>query len=290
MRRILKWAGIVAAVPLGLAVLTIVYVLIASQLILDRAHVKRPDPIRAANGAAAIARGAHLASIGLCRDCHGRDLTGARFDAPDTTIYARNLTALNASFSDADFDRAIRQGVRPDGKSLLVMPSSVFANLSDDEVASIIAYLRSLRPRGAASPDPGVGLLVRAFLAAGKYQTSADTAVGAGPIDAGPRFAEGRHLAGTICAACHGSDLAGMPPGSFHPTPDLAIAAAYDRAAFHTLMRTGKAAGGREVGLMSRTARANFSAFTDAEIDAIYDYLVARSAVLAAGPSSPGHR
>ena len=29
---------------------------------------------------------------------------------------------------------------------------------------------------------------------------------------------------------------------------------------------------------MSRTARANFSAFTDAEIDALYDYLVARGA------------
>ena len=81
-----------------------------------------------------------------------------------------------------------------------------------------------------------------------------------------------------------------MPPGSFHPTPDLVIAAAYDRADFHTLMRSGKAAGGRELGLMSQTARANFSAFTDAEIDAIYDYLVARSAALTASQSRPAHR
>ena len=290
MRRILKWAGIVTALPLGLGVLATAYVLIASQLILDQTHPKRADPIRAASGAAAVARGSHLASIGLCRDCHGGDLTGARFDVPDTTIYARNLTALTASFSDADFDRAIRQGVRPDGKSLLVMPSSVFADLSDDEVASIIAYLRSLPARGPVSPDPRVGLLVRAFLVSGKYQTSADTPAGAGPIDPGPRYAQGRHLARTICAACHGSDLAGTPPGSFHPTPDLVIAAAYDRADFHTLMRSGKAAGGREVGLMSRTARANFSAFTDAEIDALYDYLVARGAVMSASQGRPDHR
>jgi cytochrome c553 len=290
MRRILKWTGIIAAVPLGVLILAIVYVLIASQLILDRAHAKRPDPIRAENGAAAIARGAHLATVGLCRDCHGRDMTGARFVVPDTAIYARNLTALTASFTDADFDRAIRQGIRPDGKSLLVMPSSAFASLDDDDVASIIAYLRSLPPRGAASPDPRVGLLVRAFLVAGKYQTSADSPVGVGPVDLGPRYAEGRHLARTICAVCHGSDLAGMPPGSFHPTPDLTIAAAYDRADFHTLMRSGKAAGGREVGLMSQTARNNFSAFTDAEVDAIYDYLVARGVALTASQSRPHHR
>ncbi len=278
MRRILRWAGIAAAVPLGLAVLTILYLLIASQVILDRTYPQRPDPIRAASGTAAIARGAHLVSIGLCHDCHGQDLGGAPFDLPDATIYGRNLTALTASFSDADFDRAIRQGIRPDGKSLLVMPSSAFANFSDDDVASIIAYLRSLPPKGAASPDPRAGLLVRALLVTGQYRTSADTPVGVGPVDLGPRYAEGRHLAQTICAVCHAADLGGMPPGSFITTPDLAIAAAYDRADFHTLMRSGKAAGGRELGLMSQTARGNFSAFTDAEIDAIYDYLVARSA------------
>ncbi len=89
---------------------------------------------------------------------------------------------------------------------------------------------------------------------------------------------------------CHASDLAGTPPGSFHPTPDLAVAAAYDRADFHTLMRSGKALGGRELGLMSQTARNNFSAFTDAEVDALYDYLVARSAALSASQSRPDHR
>ena len=282
MRRVLKWAGIVAAVPLGLAVLAIAYVLIASQVILDRSHTIRPDTIRAASDALAVARGAHLVTIGLCRDCHGQDLAGAVYHLPSSTIYARNLTALTASFSDADFDRAIRQGLRPDGKSLLVMPSDTFANLGDDEAASIIAYLRSLPPRGVASPDPRVGLLVRALLATGQYRTPADSPVVVGPTDPGPRYAAGRHLARTICAVCHAADLAGAPHRSYLPTPDLTIAAAYGRADFHTLMRGGKAAGGREVGVMSRTARADFSEFTDAEIDALYDYLVARGAVLAA--------
>ena len=81
---------------------------------------------------------------------------------------------------------------------------------------------------------------------------------------------------------CHAADLAGAPHRSYLPTPDLTIAAAYGRADFHTLMRGGKAAGGREVGVMSRTARADFSGFTEAEVDSLYDYLVARGAALAA--------
>jgi hypothetical protein len=40
--------------------------------------------------------------------------------------------------------------------------------------------------------------------------------------------------------------------------------------------------------VMSETARESFSAFTDDEIDAIYDYLVARGKALAGVRNSPG--
>ena len=281
MKRLLKWVGIVAVGLASLLAALVAYVLIASQVMLDRTYPKGPDPIQAATGPAAIARGRHLAAIGLCMDCHGADLAGRPFDVPGSNVYARNLTALTASFSDADFDRAIRHGVRPDGKSVVVMPSNNFANLSDDEVASIIAYLRSLPVRGAVSPAPSLGLLVRLGLVTGQYRTVAAT-VAAGPpppIALGRPYEDGRHLARTICAVCHGADLAGMPPGSFLPTPNLLIVGSYDRVAFHTLMRTGKATGGREVGYMSRIARAYFNDFTDEEIDELYDYLAARAYV-----------
>jgi hypothetical protein len=42
-------------------------------------------------------------------------------------------------------------------------------------------------------------------------------------------------------------------------------------------MRTGVATGERQVGLMSQVARGRFVHFTDAEVDAIYDYLAARA-------------
>jgi cytochrome c553 len=288
MNPILKWTGIVLASMAGLAVLAAVCVLVASQMILDRTYPKRQSTVHALVTAEAVTRGAHLAAVATCTGCHTKGLTGQRFDVPGSTFYAPNLTRLTQTFSDADFDNAIRQGVRPDGKSLLLMPSHVFTNFTDNEVASIIAYLRSFKPRGDVSPDRSLGLIVRAAFVAGKFQTEADEFSAVKPsLDMGPRYWHGRHLAGVICAQCHGTNLAGEPKNTLMPTPDLTIVAAYDRGDFHTLMRTGKAAGGREVGVMSQAARQHFSNFTNDEIDAIYDYLSARGRALTSSPDKP---
>jgi hypothetical protein len=59
--------------------------------------------------------------------------------------------------------------------------------------------------------------------------------------------------------------------------PNLSIAGAYDFDQFRTLMRTGKAAGNREVGLMSKVARDDFSHLNDAELRSIHGYLKARA-------------
>jgi cytochrome c553 len=291
MKSLLKWTGIVAASLVGLLALAVAFVFIASEVMLDRTYPKRPSTVHAYVTAETIARGAHLVVVATCTDCHTKDLTGQRFDVPGSTLYAPNLTALTRSFSDADYDRAIRQGIRPDGKGVLFMPSHIFANLTDDEVDSIIAYLRSLKPKGTASPDHRLGLFMRALLVTGEIKTEAKEFADAQPsLDMGPRYKQGRHLASMICAGCHGTNLAGTPQGSFLPTPDLIMVAAYDRGDFHKLMRTGKAAGGREVGVMSQTARRNFSTFTDAEIDSIYDYLAARGTALTTNQNTPSRQ
>ena len=49
-------------------------------------------------------------------------------------------------------------------------------------------------------------------------------------------------------------------------------------------MRTGKAAGGRELKFMSPTARTRFAHFSDDEIAALYDYLAARGEKLSQSP------
>jgi mono/diheme cytochrome c family protein len=287
MKRLLKWAAIVAGALAGLLVLAIVYVLVVSQRMLDRSYPGRPSAVHASLTPDAIARGAHLTVVSTCTDCHGKDLTGTQLPVPGSTLYAPNLTIVTSSLSDADIDRAIRQGLRPDGKSVLLMPSHGYASFTDGEVASIIAYLRSLSPEGAASPERSLGLAMRVVFVAGIVRTEAAEFTNKSPIDLGVRYDKGRHLAQVVCGQCHGTNLSGEPKRPVRPSPDLLVVAGYDRNAFRTLMRTGKAPGGRQTVSMLRIAPGSLSNFSDDEIDAIYDYLVARWKALAARQNAP---
>jgi hypothetical protein len=64
-----------------------------------------------------------------------------------------------ADWSDGEIVRAIRQGVHRSGRSLLIMPSSSWHNLSDEDVQSIVAYLRSLPPEGSSTPPDRLNAL-----------------------------------------------------------------------------------------------------------------------------------
>ena len=58
----------------------------------------------------------------------------------------------------------------------------------------------------------------------------------------------------------------------------MIVAKGYDAVKFARLMRTGKTAAGTEsaTGLMSEVARDRFAALTDAEVEQLHAYLVAR--------------
>jgi hypothetical protein len=108
MKSIWKWSGVAAGVLLALAVMGAGYIFFASQAIIARDYQPERTAFHAPSDAAAVARGAHLAVVTGCTDCHLADLTGRQFsDVPDATIWSRNLTLLGHSFSDAEFERAI---------------------------------------------------------------------------------------------------------------------------------------------------------------------------------------
>ena len=100
--------------------------------------------------AAAIERGAHLANVSSCTECHGGDLAGIVFidEAPIGYIPAPNLTAgvggVGAAYSAEDWARAIRHGVAADGRAIVVMPSEHYAHYGDDDLGDLIAYLQSV--------------------------------------------------------------------------------------------------------------------------------------------------
>ena len=270
------WILIGLVVLMGIAVLAAAYELIMarSDAVLQTRRPLPPSAVHAATAPEAVATGAHLTVVTACAGCHGEDPSGGMLSVAGSPVAAPNLTLATSRLSDAELDRAIRRGLKPDGTSELAMPSRAYAGFNDDETAEIIGYLRTLKPRGAVLAQPRPGLLLRIELLLGLFRTSADSLADAQPpLDAGPGFAAGRHLAEVACGQCHGSDLAG---GQGLPGPGLSVDGYYSRVQFHTLMRTGEAVGDGDMALMAHTARMSFSHFSDAEIDAIYDYLDAR--------------
>ncbi|MGZ6014144.1 MAG: cytochrome c [Phenylobacterium sp.] len=241
-------------------------------------HHRYPTSTAAALPARPAAEGAHLAVIYGCTDCHGADLRGRPFPHPDPfrEVTSANLTRKARIYSDADFDRVIRQGLTPAGYSVEFMPSNAFVHMDDAEVAALISYIRSLPAGGADPVEWRPGWKGYWQLATGKFppgQAFMADARRLAPRDVGPTTAQGRHLTSVACSECHSSDLTGQKGGP----PDLMIVGSYDPADFRRLMKSGIAAGGRELPMMSPTARKRFSHFSDAEVEAIRLYLVARA-------------
>jgi hypothetical protein len=57
------------------------------------------------------------------------------------------------SWSEADIVRAVRQGVRPDGRELApVMPWRNYAALTDEDARALARYLKGLAPVRNATP------------------------------------------------------------------------------------------------------------------------------------------
>jgi mono/diheme cytochrome c family protein len=287
MSRSKRLAALGAVVALAAAIGGGQLVMSRSQAILDARHALLTSRVVVERTPEAEARGARLIAVSACSGCHGTDLTGGPLKVFGTQVYTPNLTLQLGALSNADIDRALRAGVRPDGTSELVMPAHAYRAFTDDEIAAIIARLRALPRQGVELPKARPGLLLRAALVVGALQTEAEKVAAARPpVDAGAPFAAGRHLAAIACGRCHGTDLGGIRDVG----PDMTVRGYYSRAQFHALVQKGDAIGEGNMVLMTQTAQANFSHFTDAEVDAIYDYLDARDRILVAKAAAAKRR
>jgi len=255
----------------------------AVSLVACHKKVERPvaTPLQFQRASAdSVQHGKRIASVLGCVGCHGDTLAGEEdFNEPGFgRLWTANLSRVVPSYDDAQLARVITGGARKD-RALWGMPSHLFTRLTPDDMAAVIAFLRSVPPTGDLHPPPFFEAAAQKEIAAGTFNSSAVDVKSEGtswPPDAGPTHALGRYIVRATCAECHGMNLRGGPP---HPganaRPDLRIVASYDLTAFHHLLRTGKAAGEREISLMSRVARGRFTHLTDGEIAAIYGYLQA---------------
>jgi len=281
MRRFLRWLlrGLLALVALVVVAYGVIYAL--SERLMRRRYSEPLVEIALPADSGAVAEGRRLARLRGCSGgCHGTEIEGGVFmdDVLLATVVAPSLSVAVRQYSDAELVRIIRRGVRPDGRSVVVMPSEMFSALSDTDLARILAYLHSVPQRPGPTRRIRLGPLARIGLVLGQYQTAAqlvrraDSLARAYPVPS-DFTATGAYLARTVCTECHGLDLRGG-----ETTPDLRVAASYSPQDFTRLLRTGQALGGRELGLMSRVARHRFSNFSDSEIGALRGYLLARAA------------
>jgi nicotinate dehydrogenase subunit B len=125
----------------------------------DATTPSRPQP-----PTAEIEQGAGLAKLGNCAVCHtakgGAPYAGGRaIPTPFGKIFASNITPDPETgigrYSRAEFERAMRRGVRKDGAELYpAFPYDHFAGVSDADVDALYAFLMSRRPVRAETPAP----------------------------------------------------------------------------------------------------------------------------------------
>jgi mono/diheme cytochrome c family protein len=254
-----------------------------------RYNVPAEPALAAVSDSASLARGEHVATaLAKCVDCHGDDLGGGTvIDDPAVAhVEATNLTAgqggVLSSYDDVALERAIRHGVGSDGRNLLIMPSKDYHNLSDDDVAALIAYIRSRPAVSRTHQASTIGPVIRMLWATGKADPTGSAVIKhddphAKTTPVGNTEVAGQYIAVNGCAGCHGDGYSGGPipgtPPDWKPAANLTPTGIgrYSLADFQRILREGKRPDGSVVDSLM-PVRAT-SRMTDEEIEAVYKFL-----------------
>ena len=236
----------------------------------------------------AIVRGEHLVNTRVaCNGCHGADFGGkVMVDQALVGYYAApNLTSGNGGvtrdFSVADWDRAVRHGVRHTGTSSS-MPTTEFVNLSDHELSDIIAYIRSRPPVDRVIKPVGIGPVFAFLVAFGSDALPAFNTDHQKPHPVEPPVEAasvelGGHIA-QVCRGCHGPTLSG---GKVAGDPNMPIVAnitphetglkGWTEADFIRALRQGKRKDGTDI--KPQMPWAAYGQMNDVELKALWAYL-----------------
>jgi mono/diheme cytochrome c family protein len=163
-----------------------------------------------------VDEGRYLATAGDCISCHTRPgsapFSGGRaLHTPFGPIYTANITPDPVTgigaWSERQFERAMREGIAPDGTHLYpAFPYTAYTKLRDQDIHAIYAYLRSLKPVIYAPPKSSLsfpfsirGLLSgwnMMFFAPGRYAPNASRSA---------EWNRGAYLTQSLghCGTCH---------------------------------------------------------------------------------------
>lgn len=216
MKKILKIGGIIFISLIGLIGIVALFIGIADV----PTYKVEPIDLKVEVTANRIIRGSNIAST-LCNHCHMSDnnlLEGKLFAKAEEglgELYAPNITQHSVygigSWTDGELFYLLRTGIKKDGTH--AFPAMVRSNqISDEDLYSIIAYLRSDRPEVQPSekvhPPYKPSFIAKAlFRFVLKPLSFINTPVTTPPIE--DTKAYGRYLVNgpMVCYECHSADF-----------------------------------------------------------------------------------
>jgi len=263
MKKIFKWIGIVLGSVVGLILVFAAILFFKGSAQLNKTYDIPDDNIVIPTDAASLEKGKHLAET-LCTHCHTTDLSGKTWFSfpPAGKVDSANLTSgeggIGREFTtDADYIRAIRHGVGPDGKPIFMPAVAAFQSMSDQDLGALIAYLKTVPPVNHKTNGQQFTPLAKILIGVGVIKLPVEIVSHNSDVAAptpGLTTEYGQYLV-TVggCYDCHGSNLAGGP----YPQPGVSIlvpnitpgseVGSWTEEQFFATMHTGVTPGGHEL-------------------------------------------
>ena len=157
------------------------------------------------------------------------------------------------TWTDDQFARAIREGIGHDGRTLFpMMPYQNFRTLSDEDLAAVVIYIRSLDPVHNILPKPRIPFPLSRLIQSAPEPVLTPVAAGSSGV-----AERGRYLTRIgSCVDCHtpedkmhrpiagmefagGKQIENFPARSANITPDPSGISYYDEEMFVRVLRTG---------------------------------------------------
>ncbi len=267
---------------------------------------------------ALIAKGHQLAVAADCMACHtavngGKPFAGGYgIASPMGTIYSSNITPSKTAgigeYTEVQFARALREGVRADGAHLYpAMPYTSYTGLTDDDVHALYAYfMHGVAPVDEAAPRTKLPFpfSVRASMALWNTVYLRERRFAPDPQhDA--QWNHGAYLANVLahCSACHTprnfmmaedakQGLGGAQLGPWY-APNITSDAvsgigAWSDAELVSYLKTGRAPGKNQAaGPMAEAVQNSLQYLSDQDLAAIVVYLRSTTPIRDARETKP---
>jgi mono/diheme cytochrome c family protein len=251
---------------------------------------------------ALIARGEYLARAADCQSCHtskgGQPFAGGeKLSTPFGSINGPNVTPDPntgiGSWTEADFERAVRRGIRKDGAFLYpAMPYPSYTQLTDADVHALWVYVHSLAPvnREVPKPDfhfpfsfrPGIAVWQELYFKPGRFQRQSGKSAA---------WNRGDYLVQALghCSECHtptnlleapeahhaleGNQIEGWYASNISDDP-LSSISSWSVQRLATFLKTGSGGDNTKAfGTMQQVVHESLSHLTTADLEAMAIYL-----------------